>query len=168
VLQGDLATSAGLERNKGFLEEAANHPNLNVVSTLPAYWKPEVANSATLDAYQAHPDIDAIYLPSDNAYAASVIAALRQLKKLEPVGSPNHVTLVSVDGGPVMMDAIRKDLADGSAAQDLYGMGMKAMANAVKAAKGETVSTPVINIPPIIITKKNVDDPSLWANALKF
>lgn len=168
VLQGDMATSAGAERHQGFIEEAKNHPNLQIVSTLPAYWKPEVANSATLDAFQAHPDINAIYMPSDNLYTEPVVAALQQLNKLYPVDDPKHVILVGVDGGPVIIDKIRKGYADGSASQDLYGMGKQALIYAKMAAEGKKIPNRINRIPPTRITKSNVDDPNLWGNAFKY
>lgn len=165
VLQGDLATSAGLERDKGFREEAKNHPNLQIISVLPAYWKSEVANSATMDAFQANPDIGAIYLPSDNLYTESVVAALRQLKKLYKAGDSKHVVLVGVDGGPNILDAIRQGWADGTAVQDLHGMGTKAMEFALAAAKGEDISKRMNRIPPKVVTKANVNDPNIWGNS---
>ncbi|MCR4402339.1 MAG: sugar ABC transporter substrate-binding protein [Firmicutes bacterium] len=164
VLQGDLATSAGLERHEGFMEEVKKYPNLQVVSVLPAYWKPEVANAATMDAFQANPDIGAIYLPSDNLYTETVLAALKQLGKLYPVGDPKHVVIVGVDGGPNICDAIRSGYADGSASQDLHGMGKTAVELALKAIKGEKIADPIHRIPPTAITKENVNDPNLWAN----
>jgi ABC-type sugar transport system substrate-binding protein len=164
VLQGDMATSAGLERHEGFMEEVKKYPNLQVVSVLPAYWKPEVANAATMDAFQAHPDIGAIYLPSDNLYTETVLAALKQLDKLYPVGDPRHVVIVGVDGGPNICDAIREGLADASASQDLHGMGKTSVEMALKAIRGEKIDNPIVKIPPTAITLENVNDPNLWAN----
>jgi ABC-type sugar transport system substrate-binding protein len=168
ALQGDIATSAGLERDQGFHEEAKNHENLEIVTTLPAYWKPEVANSATLDAYQAHPDINAIYLPSDCIYTEPVLAALKQLRKLYKSDDPNHIIIVGVDGCPNILDAIQEGNADGTAVQDLYNMGRMSVEKAAAAARGETVEDPIVRIPPIVVTKENAADPELWGNAFKY
>lgn len=79
ILQGNLATSAGIERNKGFVEEISNHYNCRIVKEIPGYWKAEKGNSTVLEAFRSNPEINAIYVPSD-LYLQGVIAALDSLE----------------------------------------------------------------------------------------
>ena len=160
-LQGDLATSAGLERNNGFKEELKKYPNIKIVAEIAGNWQPEKGNSATLDAFQANPDINAIYLPSE-LYAQGVTSALEQLKKLKPVGDKDHIIIVGIDGQPIGHEQIRKDIQDVSVAQQLFVMGTTAMDALVKSVKGEKVEKDNVLIPPVVVTKANVDDENHW------
>lgn len=165
-LLGDLATSAGVERHEGF-STRAKELGLNIVAEFDAKWDPAKANAVVLDAFQVHPDINAIFMPSGCAYYAGVESALKSLDKWYPFGEPGHILITSVDGCPAPLDAIRNGYVYGDAAQQLVVMGQKAMEVAVTLAKGETPSEKVIRLNPDPVTPDNVDDPAHWANTLK-
>lgn len=165
-LLGAQATTAGLERHQGFSERAAEL-GINIVASLPTEFKNELAYNCVLDAFSANPDINAIYIPSDNACYAGTESALSQLGKLLPVGEEGHIMIVSVDGGPLGLEGIRNGYVDAIAAQSKLLMSEEAMSLALKIVKGETVGESIIRIDPTKVTKENVDDSSLWANAIK-
>ena len=71
VLQGDLFTSAGLERNKGFSNAVRELNGISISTTLPCYWHARSAQEAVLQTLVRHPEINSIFLPSDNAYIRS-------------------------------------------------------------------------------------------------
>jgi ABC-type sugar transport system substrate-binding protein len=133
---------------------------------MPCYWSGEFAYDATIQALRRDPDIDHIFLSSDNAYLPAVLAALSELGRLVPRGTAGHVGLTSIDGSPKMLDCIRSGIADGSMAQDLYKMGEIASARAHEAALNHTINAGTIWIPPIRVTSENVEDPQLWGNIL--
>lgn len=165
-LMGTQSASAGLERHVGF-EERAKELGVNIVASLPTDFKNDLAYNCVLDAFSANPDINAIYIPSDNACYAGTESALSQLGKLIPVGEEGHIMVVSVDGGPLGLDGIRNGYVDAIAAQSKLLMSEEAMNLALKIVKGEAVEETVIRINPTKVTKENVDDMSLWANAIK-
>lgn len=165
-LMGTQSASAGLERHVGFADRA-KELGINIVSALPADFKNDVAYNCVLDAFSANPNINAIYIPSDNACYAGVESALSQLGKLIPVGEPGHIMIVTVDGGPLGLEGIRNGYVDAIAAQSKLLMSEEAMSLALKIVKGEAVEQNIIRINPTKVTKENVDDPSLWANAIK-
>jgi ABC-type sugar transport system substrate-binding protein len=70
-LQGDLASTSGLQRSQGF-QKAASDMGFKIVSSLPTYWRTDTASNAALDALQANPDINAIFLASDGVMADAV------------------------------------------------------------------------------------------------
>lgn len=164
-LQGDLASSAGLERNSGFVEELKNYKNIKIVSEIAGNWQPEKGNSAAMDAFQAHPDINAIYLPSE-LYLQGVISALEQLKKLKPAGDPNHIFIVGVDGQAIALQNIREGYQDISIQQQILNMGDMALEKLLLAVKGETIPEPNVLIAPSVINKANVDDPNHYSNLM--
>lgn len=164
-LQGALATSSGLERSEGFVNKA-KELGLNIVASLPTEYMMDLAYSAVLDAFQANPDINAIFIPSDNACYSGVESALRQLDKLIPVGEEGHIILTSVDGGPQGLEGIRNDYIDGIAAQSKLLMSEEAVMLAYNAVIGESNEEEIIRIPPTPVTKENVEDETLWANVI--
>lgn len=165
-LQGALAASAGLERHEGFVAKA-EELGMEIVLSLPTEFKMDLAYSAILDAYQANSEINAIYVPSDNALYNGVESALLQLNKLKTVGEEGHIIITTVDGGPKGLEGIRNGYIDAIAAQSKLIMSNEAMNLAYKAAMGEAIDNPVVRIQPTPVTIDNVEDETLWANAIK-
>ena len=64
------------------------------------------------------------------------------------------------------MQGVRDGYVDAIAAQSKLVMSEEAMALALKAVSGEMITENVIRIQPTKVTSENVDDPTLWANAI--
>ena len=164
-LLGDLATSAGQERHEGF-STTAQELGINVVAELPTNWNAETANAAILDAFQAHPDINAIYIASGCALFSGVDPAMESLGKWVPVGEEGHIIFISTDGCPAPLQAIRDGKVDADSAQQLITMGQTAIEAAFNAINGTMPENPIIRLGPDPITPENVDDLFHWANAV--
>jgi ABC-type sugar transport system substrate-binding protein len=164
-LLGDQATSAGVEREKGFVTEAAKD-GLTIVTSLPTYWDNDAANGAVLDAFQANPQINAIYSASGCAMLAGIEAAMKSVNKWQKIGDPNHIILVDIDGCPISLQAIRDGYLDADVAQRIPLMGGLGAMDAINAASGNPPTVKDLLLPPDPITKDNVDDIVHWANAL--
>jgi ABC-type sugar transport system substrate-binding protein len=164
-LLGDQATSAGVERHQGFIDRA-KALKLNIVTALPTYWDNAKANAAVMDAFQSHPEINAIYSASGCAMYAGIESALKSLNKLYPGSDSKHIVVVDVDGCPISLDGIRNGYLDADASQQILVMGMTAAQSAIAAAAGKAPASATVLLPPIAITKENVDDPNLWANVI--
>ncbi len=166
-LQGDLATSAGQERSEGF-QRACEERGMTIAASVPTYWDPDEAYTATLDAFQAHPSINAIFEASDSLMCASVSAALDELGKSDPVGHRDHILVATVDGSPNVIDALKSGAVDVTAAQNLLGYGKVAVDWAIAAVMGEiaTDANEVRKLGPIKTTIDNADSEELWANAI--
>ena len=165
-LLGTQSATAGLERHNGF-SNRAKELGINIVSSLPTEFKNDNAYNAVLDAFQANPNINAIFIPSDNALYSGVESALRQLGKLIHTGEKGHIVITTVDGGPQGLTGIRSKFVDAIAAQSKLIMSEEAMKLALKAVKGEKIDQSIVRIQPTPVTIDNVDDSSLWANAIK-
>ena len=164
-LLGTQSATAGLERHQGF-EERAGELGITIVASLPTEFEDDTAYNAVMDAFQAHPDINAIFVPSDNACYSGVESALSQLNKLVPKGEEGHILITSVDGGPTGLDGVRNGYIDAIAAQSKLLMSEEAMNMALKVVQGETLEENIVRIQPTTVTQENVDDPTLWANAI--
>lgn len=164
-LQGDLASTSGLERSQGF-QKAAEDLGLNIVSSLPTYWETDTAFNAALDALQGNPDINAVFLASDGVMAEAVINAFDQLGMLFPVGHEKHIIVTAVDGTPAVIDLIKDGYVDATCAQPAIEMAQKAIDKLKEALAGNAKldANEDISMPPVIGTIDNIDSKELWAN----
>ena len=178
-LMGDQATTNGRDRTTGFNDcMKEKFPNVQIIEQ-PTNWKADKATSAAQTVVTTTPDLKAIYMQSDSVMLAGVLNVLKSAGKLTKVGEPNHIFLATVDGTPYALEQIRADLLDVAVAQplDLYA---KYGAYYAKAAlEGKTFQAGPTDhnseivpagenlmdyLPATVVTKQNVDEPSLWGN----
>jgi ABC-type sugar transport system substrate-binding protein len=107
-----------------------------------------VALTATENTLQAHPDLSAIYSPW-NIGLQGVFSVLEKEGKLKKVGEPGHITIVTIDGAPLGCKSVRDGTADLDLATPLPEMAKRAVAAAIKAAKGGTVDPKVEFLPGV-------------------
>jgi ribose transport system substrate-binding protein len=95
-----------------------------------------------------------------------VLAGLRQIGRDAKLGEPNHVLIVGIDGTPLALQRIRQGTEDATINQDPFKMGALAISSAVDVLNGKAVEKEQL-LPPMLVTKANVDDPQLWGNRFK-
>ena len=162
-LLGNQGDSAGLERHTGFYD-TATELGMNVVASMNTDWSPDKAYNSVLDGFQAHPDINAIFMASDCAVQSGVLSALKHLDKLVPVGEEGHIIIGSVDGGWEMFESIRKGETDVSAGQKQYEMGRLAVERMIDCLTTGNTEFQNELIAPDNITVDNVDSEDHWIN----
>jgi len=160
-LQGGEASKQARERKEGFDTEMKNHPNITV-RDLKTEWTAENANSMTLDAFTADPNIVGIWSHNDEMIRGSV-EALRQLGKTAPAGEDGHIVIVGHDGTPLALQRIRDGVQDATVVYDAIEMGNITADNLIAFFAGEDFEKDTI-IVPFIANSANVDDKSLWGN----
>jgi ABC-type sugar transport system substrate-binding protein len=138
-LEGDLSSSNGGDRTNAFNQcMAANDPGVKVLQE-PTVWTEATAVSDVQNAINAYgSQVKAVY--SQWSSPDTGILPLLQSKGYGPVGSANHVILVSDDGVPFEMCDIQNGTIDASQSQpaDLYAKW--ALQYAIDAAKGVTLA----------------------------
>lgn len=182
-IMGDLSSVNGRERSKAFRECAKKrYPDLKVLE-IPAQWKAEVAASKLDSLLNAHPDIEGIYLQAGGVYLAPTLQTLKRKGMLKKAGEEGHVTIVSNDGIPQELEAIREGQVDATVSQPADAYAKYAMHYIKAAMAGKTFepgptdhnSTIVRRpnglledqLPAPLVTRANVDDPELWGNTVK-
>ena len=167
-LMGDLSSTSGLERHDGFLK-GAQELGLSIVSSLPTYWETDTAYNAALDAFQANPDLNAVFLASDGVMADAVIRAFEQLGILVKAGEKGHVIVVAVDGTPAVIELISNGSIDVTVAQDAITMAKTAInkLDACLSGQLDILADEHIALQPTIGTLDNIDSKDLWANNLQ-
>ncbi|MEC3973675.1 sugar ABC transporter substrate-binding protein [Amycolatopsis sp. H20-H5] len=181
-IMGDLASVNGRERSDAFRTcMKAKFPGVTVLE-VPAEWKADKAASGLEGLLTANPDIKAVYMQAGGVYLAPTQQALKRKNMYFPVGDPKHVVLVSNDGIPQELAAIRAGELDATVSQPADDYARYGMYWLKKAMAGETFkpgptdhgSTVVETHPGIledqlaapVVTKANVDDKALWGNNL--
>ncbi len=184
-LQGALGTNVAQLRGLGFNDVMDKYPEIEVLSK-PTDWQADKGAVTTADILTAHPDLDGIYWHSD-AIGAGVVPALERLGRLPPVGDPEHIFLVGIDGMRVTLNYIREGKVDATMSQNLLDLGPVALDFLAGHFQGRPVPSsgqveeagaswspaqvqlvdtgPLINLATTPVDRTNVDDPRLWGNA---
>lgn len=178
-LMGDLATINGRDRSAGYRDCLAKEfPGIKLIEK-PTYWKSDVAATVTQTVVTSTPDLAAIFMQTDAGMIVGVENVLKTAGKLHKVGEPGHIFLVGIDGAPQALKAIREGYLDKSISQPLdlyvkygleylqgavdgktYSLGPTQHHSTVVMYKGNLMDM----LPAPLVTKANVDDPSLWGN----
>lgn len=165
-LQGDLASTSGLYRSDGF-QAAAEELGLTIVASLPTNWKSDVAYNSLMDGFQANPEINAVFMPSDGVCGDSYVSVLEQLNKLFKAGEDGHIISVGVDGTPGALDYIRDGYIDATCSQPAIAMAQVAIDKLVENIEGKVAldAKEQMQLPPMIATIDNIDSDDLWGNS---
>ncbi|MFD8493585.1 sugar ABC transporter substrate-binding protein [Amycolatopsis sp. NPDC059657] len=181
-IMGDLSSVNGRERSEAFREcMKTKYAGVQVLE-IAAEWKADKAASGLEGLLTANPDIKAVYMQAGGVYLAPTLQTLKRKNLFFPVGDPKHIVLVSNDGIPQELKAIRDGELDATVSQpadDYAKYGMYWIKKAMAGEKfqpgptdhGSTIveTHPGIledQLPAPVVTKDNVDDKALWGNNL--
>jgi ABC-type sugar transport system substrate-binding protein len=172
-LMGDLADINGLERHEFLKQEVAWWPHLEIVAEIPTKWDLKLAKDGVINAFQAHPEINAMFVASDYLLPPT-LAALEAIGRLKVKGDPNHITIVTLDGDPVGMENIRKGYIDADVVEAYREMAVAAAEAIYWAATGHEVTKAEIRkwnelTRAFLATRENIDHlgDKIWGIAFK-
>ncbi|MCU1636907.1 MAG: Ribose transport system substrate-binding protein [Cryobacterium sp.] len=159
VLQliGGLTDQNAVGRRDGFVAGLKGQTAVSIVADVPTDWDPTKALDGTSNALEKNPDINAIYVPSDYLLP-SVLSALDAAGKLKPVGDPDHVFIVTIDGDPVGCQALADKTIDADIATLVGDFGTQAVEAARALSAGETVDPHIVEIAGLAINQGNFSD----------
>ncbi|PLV58290.1 ribose ABC transporter substrate-binding protein RbsB [Thermotoga sp. KOL6] len=146
-LVGIPGTSAARDRGKGFEEELAKYPGLELVAKQTANFNRAEGLTVMENILEAHPDIDAVFAQNDEM-ALGAIEAIRAAGKLD------QIIVVGFDAIPDAIEAIKKGDMEATIAQQPYLMGQLAVTKAFEYLTTGTVFFPV---ELKLVTKENVE-----------
>ncbi|WP_333768003.1 sugar ABC transporter substrate-binding protein [Streptomyces sp. IBSBF 2435] len=179
--EGALDSINGRDRSEAFAScMKTKFPAVKVIA-LATDWKGDVASAKLQTTLASDPDVNGIYMQAGGVFLQPTLALLEQKHLLKPPGTPGHITIISNDGIPDEFKAIKAGQIDATISQpaDLYAKYALYYAKAALAGQtfkpGPTDHNSTIvtisngledQLPAPLVTKDNVDDPSLWANQL--
>jgi ABC-type sugar transport system substrate-binding protein len=149
VIEGDPGTTSSMDRVKGFTN-AAKEGGLNIVASQPANWNRKKAGELAKKILEGDSNLKAIFVANDDM-------ALGVVDAVQTAGATGKVIVVSVDGTPDAIKALKQGLLAGTVTQYPDAMAYMAIETLVKKLNGETVPEKV-DSPIKLITKDNLSD----------
>jgi ribose transport system substrate-binding protein len=149
-LQGTAGASATIDRNKGFAEAIAKHPDMKVVASQNCDYTRDKAVKFMEDMVQRFGpgQIQAVYAHNDEM-------ALGAIQVLEAAGRLNEVAVVGIDGQETAFEAVKQGKL---AATFVYPfVAPEGIETAYMVAKGEEVPE-TITLPTVSVTPDNIAD----------
>lgn len=142
---GQPEVQSTIDREKGFREEMANHPNIRIVASLNGGGVRDRANKAADDMLQGNPGLKAIFaINDDSALGALASAESRGLKDL---------IIVGYDATPEAVAKIRAgSMLRADVAQDPKKIGSRTIEAIATHLSGGAVE-PIVAIPVTIVDK---------------
>jgi simple sugar transport system substrate-binding protein/ribose transport system substrate-binding protein len=179
--EGDLSSINGRDRSEAFAScMKTNYPNIKVIP-LVTNWDGATASAKLQTTLASNPDLNGLYMQAGGVFLQPTLALLKQKGLLKPAGTKGHITIISNDGIPEEFKAIKAGEIDATISQPADTYAKYALYYAKAAMEGKTFkpgptdhNSNIIKIPngledqlpAPMVTKANVDDPSLWANQL--
>lgn len=180
-MQGALTDENAVLRSRGLYSVTDTYKNIKVI-TKNTGWDLNKSAAVALDAFQADPDIDAIYLQSD--YLLPTILSIVEEKP--KVGEDGHVYIISLSGDSLSLSLIRDRIIDASFNMNVIQMALLSLDFAIDLTKGIKPEVGAIyeddkpwgpievfaaegggvkmNIKEYPVTIDNVEDKTLWGN----
>lgn len=137
-VQGDLLDNNAVARHKAYKDVETELKAWETIAEVPTEWKAEKFYTGTLNALQAHPEANCLYVASDFAFS-SVENALQAVGKLAPAGDPNHIWVAAEDVNPQGYTAMLKKFIDVGTTWEAYDVSVMLVETIGKIVKGETV-----------------------------
>ena len=139
-----------IQRVRGFEEELANYPGIEIVAKLPGRGMKDVAFRTAEDILQGHPELDAIFGINDDS-------ALGALAAVEKGGKLARVTIVGFDAVPEARQAIRDGKIFADVVQQPRLIGATTIRAIADYMAGKAVA-PTILIPCDLFTRSDALD----------
>jgi len=147
-------SETGVQRSEGFIKAIKEYPDIQL---LPVQWTMAEAATAmniTSDLLTSNPDINGIF----SAAAPMGIGAAQALKAR---GLDKKIKLVTFDPSPEVLPLFEEGVIHGIIAQDPYQMGYRGVELLDIVIKGGTIDNKKIQIPVVVITPENYDQPEI-------
>jgi ribose transport system substrate-binding protein len=156
LLRYQVGSASTEDREKGFLDEMARHPNITVVSS-DQYAGATVetamtAGQALLTKY-GEGQVDGIFCPNESS-------AYGMLRALVTSGRAGKVKYVGFDASERLLEAMAKGEIQGLVVQNPFKMGEEGVRTIVRHIRGQEAPKRV-DTGVVLVTPKNFSDPEI-------
>lgn len=132
ILDGVPGVIYTVERHRGFMDVISQFPNVKVMTTIAAHWERQPAVAASENILQNFPNIDGIFAMSAEMALGAAIA-------VKNAGLEGKVIIISNDGTPESVQAIRDGVIDAESWHGFPEWGWYATKFATMLVLGEEV-----------------------------
>lgn len=150
VILHHSVNKACIDRVEGFKEELAKFPEMRILDIQEGHGTTEGGRPVMRDLLGRFPEINAVFPINDPS-------ALGAISALESAGKLKDVTVVSVDGSPEAIAAIKAGKLHSTSAQSPREIGRVAAEKAYDFLAGKPVDKNIV-IPVKLITQENADE----------
>lgn len=161
LLRYQVGSASTTEREKGFLDAIAKHPDLKVVS------ENQYAGATPESAVQASENVLAPLkgdqpgtLQVDGIFCPNESSTFGMLQVLRSLGAAGKVKFMGFDASSKLTDALRDGQIDGLIVQDPVNMAYLGVKTMVQKLRGQPVEKRV-DMAPTLVTKQNMEDPKI-------
>ncbi|ADB37098.1 sugar ABC transporter substrate-binding protein [Spirosoma linguale] len=149
MMHGYMGQAAQIKREQGAREILKQYPNLKLLAHQTGEWDRAKAMSLMENWIQSYgSQINAVFAHNDEM-------GLGAVKALTDAGLKDKVIVVSIDAIPDALQAVKKGSLDATVFQNAEQQGAKAIATAIKAAKGQPFDKETL-VPFQLVTKDNL------------
>jgi simple sugar transport system substrate-binding protein len=143
-------------RRQALFDTCEGHSLVTVVDGPDAKAQDDLAMNAIMDAFPAHPELNAIWL--GGGMFDGTIQALQALGRYYPRGNPDHVMWVGCDDYPAAVETLREGYLDAIGQNSPWAMGdISAKAMLTIVCLGQSLPD-LLSLPMTAVTPENVDE----------
>ncbi|HVO53015.1 MAG TPA: sugar ABC transporter substrate-binding protein [Solirubrobacterales bacterium] len=153
-LVGALTDENAVGRKNGFNKAIEGSGNVELLQEVPTNWDREEALNGLTAALRSHPDVTAVFTPSDYL-DPSVESALKSASRWAPIGSPKHVNLLQIDGDQNGCRLLKTKYSNYDNVTPLEEFGAKAVHAAVEVLEGKEPPQKTETLPGFSATAEN-------------
>ncbi len=159
-IQGQLGRGDVEQYTQGFEEGVAENPNLTMAIEQPADYDPGKAYTIMENIITSYPDLKAVYCHNEDT-------ALSAYKALKVHGKDKQVSIVSHNGSPEGISAIKLGLLAATSAFSPSKESQILLTRLIKVIKGETLKEKLMYTPIKLIDINNTDEVDAWDPTLE-
>lgn len=155
VIQATPGAARGINLEAGFQDTLKKYPDIKILDEQTAEWNMEKANTTMANFLTAYPDqIDAVFAHNDQMAEGAGMAC--------QAAGVEDIIIWGANGETKALEYIEQDIITGTVYTNCYDQGATAL-RLLMMGIGSNFditaweSTPVIKMPPITVTKDNVD-----------
>jgi len=164
MLHGILGCPAGAAKPMGFRKAVEGHPLITTIEGPECLWSPAEAGNAVIDMLPTRPEINVVL--DMGSMTSGIVPALETIGKLHRVGEPGHIIVLSHDGPPATVQALKDGYSDVVVDNSPWeGMQVSLMAAIKYVCLGETVDRYYF-MPYWYVTEDNCNSELLWGNVM--
>jgi ribose transport system substrate-binding protein len=155
LLRFDVKSAACNDREQGFLDEMAKHPNIKLISKdqYAGVTRDTALDKATNLLQSLQGKVDGVFTPNESSTGGMLLA-------LENMKLAGKIKFVGFDGGDFNMTGMKAGHIDGLLIQNPYGMGYQGVNAMLDSLAGKTVPAN-IDTGATFVTKDNMDTPDV-------
>lgn len=154
VIQATPGASRGENLEEGFQAALVNYPDIAILDEQTGEWNSEKANTVMADFLTAYPQIDGVFCHNDQMAEGAADA-------IQAAGRQGEMVVWGANGETKALEYIEQGRMTGTIYTNCYDQGATTARLAMMYIGGnidtsQFTKTPVIKMPPIVVTKENV------------